>query len=68
MSNTTHSPEEQMRAHQFLYYVLGTPTLSDFEYDMFCKNNNLFGGGGSDCASDYSLADRQLAASYLKKK
>ena len=53
--------ESVIRAHQYLYYVLGEPVLSDREYDDLCRRNNVFGGGGSDRASDYTLEERQLA-------
>ena len=55
MSNSAaYSPALIMRAHQYLYYVRGCPIISDYEYDMFCKRHGLEGGGGSDCASDYT--------------
>ena len=48
------SPFLTMRAHQYLYYVMCRPVISDYEYDRFCKKHGLEGGGGSDRASDYS--------------
>ena len=50
-----------MRAHQYLYYVEGNPFLTDREYDLFCRINNLDGKGGSDRASDYSQEEIDLA-------
>lgn len=58
---TNHTPEEIMKAHQYLYYVKARPVLSDREYDQFCKANGLFGGGGSDCEDHYSEAIKKLA-------
>jgi hypothetical protein len=55
-----------MRALQYLYYVEGVSLLSDQDYDFFCKEYNLFGGGGSDREADYSLLEKQLAQ-LLKK-
>lgn len=60
------SPHLVMRAHQFLYYVLGRPVISDYQYDMFCKEHGLFGGGGSDSASDYSDEEKEYAYSLFK--
>ena len=57
----TQSPENLIKAHQYLYYVKGETVISDFEYDQFCKKHNFFGGGGSDRAQDYSKEVRELA-------
>lgn len=54
-------PKDIMLAHQYLYYVLGEPAISDYEYDMFCKLHNLDGGGGSDRKEDYSQEIINLA-------
>ncbi len=59
------SLEEQLnnsiKAHQYLYYVEGTPIISDQAYDTLCKKLNVFGGGGSDRAADYSKETKELA-------
>lgn len=55
------TPEELMRAHQYLYYVTCSPVLSDWDYDVFCKEHGLFGGGGSDLERDYSEETKALA-------
>jgi NAD-dependent DNA ligase len=47
------TPSDIMQAHQYLYYVRCAPVLSDYEYDRFCQECGLEGGGGSDLASDY---------------
>jgi len=46
-------PEKWIKAHQYLYYVKGEPVWSDQQYDKFCKEHNIFGGGGSDSISTY---------------
>lgn len=53
-----------MKAHQYLYYVEARPVLSDYEYDKFCREHDLEGGGGSDRASDYPPAVIALAKSF----
>ena len=58
--------QKLLKAHQYLYYVLNRPVLSDYEYDIWCKKNNLEGGGGSDSASDYSKEEIQLAERLIK--
>ena len=55
------NPELRVKAHQFLYYVKGNPQITDREYDHVCKSLGIFGGGGSDCASDYSDEEKALA-------
>jgi NAD-dependent DNA ligase len=55
------TPTEVMLAHQYLYYVLGRPVLSDHEYDLFCKRHGLRGNGGSDLEDDYTDTVKQLA-------
>ena len=55
------SPERIMRAHQFLYYVKVTPVLSDYGYDMLCRDNGLHSGCGSDLASSYTQEEIDLA-------
>ena len=58
--------EQIMKAHQYLYYVLGFPVLTDQEYDRFCSDNGLFGGGGSDRDEDYSADTKALADAILE--
>lgn len=55
------SPAATIRAHQYLYYVKCRPVLSDRDYDELCKFHGLEGGGGSDRACDYTLAEIELA-------
>ena len=50
----TATPEDFMKAHQYLYYVKSDPVWDDFQYDAYCKQYGLFGGGGSDSAADYA--------------
>ena len=54
-----------MRAHQYLYYCCGMPVISDREYDLFCRENNLDGKGGSDLESDYTEEEKAFARSLL---
>jgi NAD-dependent DNA ligase len=61
-----NTSEEIMQAHQYLYYCLGRPILSDWEYDMFCRDNELDGKGGSDLESSYSDKVKELALKFLK--
>jgi len=56
-----------MRAHQFLYYVMGQPVLSDFAYDQFCKEHGLEGNGGSDMESSYKEEEKELARKMLRE-
>lgn len=55
-----------LRAHQYLYYILGTPVLTDHEFDMWGRDNDLDYKGGSDCADDYTEEQKELAAKILK--
>ena len=61
-------PEQIVQAHQYLYYILAKPVLSDYEYDMLCKKHGIDGGGGSDMASSYPVAIRAIALNMLKVK
>jgi hypothetical protein len=61
-----NTPEEIMQAHQYLYYCLGTPIWSDYQYDMFCRDNCLDGKGGSDLESSYPDYIKELAFKFLK--
>jgi NAD-dependent DNA ligase len=55
-----------LRAHQYLYYILGTPVLTDHEFDMWGRDNDLDYKGGSDCADDYSQDEKDLASDILR--
>lgn len=55
------TPEQIVRAHQYLYYVLCEPVISDYEYDMFCQKHGIEGGGGSDIADSYTDFEKDLA-------
>jgi SAM-dependent methyltransferase len=61
-------PAMIMEAHQYLYYVRATPVLSDMEYDNFCKQHGLNGGGGSDMESSYSEGVRSYAQKLLANR
>lgn len=67
MSPEDAAPEEIMQAHQYLYYVKSEPIISDYEYDMFCKEHGLFGGGGSDLWDSYSERVRSLAEEMYRR-
>ena len=67
MIKTVPPPEQIVQAHQYLYYVLGTPILSDYSYDMYCSKHGIYGGGGSDRAADYHPSIRVLAERLLKE-
>lgn len=62
------NPHLLMRAHQYLYYVKCSPVISDYEYDRFCKDNGLDGGGGSDRARDYFEDEIELAYDLINNK
>lgn len=57
-----------MRAHQYLYYVIGEPVIADHEFDRFCRMHSLDSGGGSDRTSDYSQEEVLEAEAMLHKK
>lgn len=59
------TPEQIQQAHQYLYYVLGRPVWSDYEYDRFCSKHGLECGGGSDLASSYTPEVQKLALSLI---
>lgn len=56
------------KAHQYLYYCLAQPVLSDHEYDMWGHNNNLDYKNGSDSESDYSDEEKELARKILNRE
>ena len=57
-----------MRAHQYLYHVIGSPVMADHEFDRFCRMHDLDGSGGSDRASDYKHEEVIEAGLILHKK
>ena len=58
--------EVVVKALQYLYYVKCTPAVSDYDFDLFCKRNGIFGGGGSDRAQDYMEAEVVVADRLLR--
>ena len=60
------SPETTIKVHQYLYYVLAKPVWSDRTYDMFYREHDLFGGGGSDLVSDYPDDVIQMANDLIE--
>ena len=52
---------DYIRAHQFLYYVVCMPVLSDYEYDVFGRDSGEDYKGGSDRSDDYTGAQQDLA-------
>ena len=59
-------PEMLMKAHQYLYYCMARPVISDHEYDQFCLEHKLDGKGGSDCEWHYSEEEKELAIELLQ--
>ena len=62
----TPTPEQIVKAHQYLYYVQARPIWTDRHYDSYCRRNGLSGIGGSDRACDYSDSDRLLASRLVE--
>lgn len=62
------SKETEIRAHQYLYYVLGTPVITDREYDYMCRLCGIEGSGGSDLESSYSDEEKSAAISMLNRR
>jgi len=60
------TPQHVVKAHQYLYYVLGTAVWSDYDYDKYCRKYGIEGGGGSDCAEHYSEDEKKLARLFLE--
>lgn len=58
---------DYLRAHQYLYYILARPVLTDYEYDMFGRDSGEDYKGGSDRTEDYSLNDKALALAILDR-
>lgn len=52
---------DYIRAHQYLYYVLGRPVLSDHDYDVFGRESGEDYKGGSDCPNHYAPGVVELA-------
>ncbi len=67
MDGCEMSMEQVVQAHQYLYYVLSRPVLSDFDYDMLCRQHEIDGGGGSDCESHYTPEVKALAEDFLRR-
>ncbi len=67
MNDAKPTPEQVMKAHQYLYYVGPHNVWSDYEYDQFCDRHGLDGKGGSDRASDYPAEVVKLAHEILKE-
>ncbi len=63
---TSLPPAQIVQAHQYLYYVLSQPVISDYEYDMYCQRHGIEGNGGSDLASSYPAAIKAIAANMLR--
>ena len=61
LNDGSMTPEEVMLAHQYLYYVVDLPVIQDREYDAFCDEHGLFGGGGSDRGQDYDWVVKDFA-------
>jgi len=57
-----YSNLDYIRAHQYLYYCLGLPVISDHEYDQWGRNNCKEDyKNGSDLESSYTTEQKQLA-------
>jgi hypothetical protein len=52
---------DYLRAHQYLYYCVCTPVLTDYEYDMFGRDTGEDYKGGSDNPAHYSSVQVDLA-------
>lgn len=55
------TPEQVVKAHQYLYYVKAEPIVSDYAYDMFCQRHGIDGHGGSDLPESYTDREKALA-------
>ncbi len=65
--------ERILLAHRYLYYVLGRPVISDFEYDKLERehlkkfpDSVAMNQPGSDKAEHYSAEVQRLALILLK--
>ena len=64
-----YSNLDYIRAHQYLYYCLFWPVLSDFEYDKWGRDNcEEDYKNGSDLESSYTKEQKDLAALILAGK
>ena len=63
--SSSPSPIALVRAHQYLYYVLAQPVLSDWDYDALCRHHGIEGGGGSDMEESYTEEEKVLARHLL---
>lgn len=64
--------EREVMIHRFLYYVLSTPVISDFEYDIIeaearkiCLPDSPVHGVGSSLGSSYPAEIKRLAGERL---
>lgn len=57
---------DYIRAHQFLYYVLARPVLTDHEYDVFGRDSGEDYKGGSDMPASYPTHQKALAYDILE--
>lgn len=63
--------EDQCMVHRYLYYVVGTPMISDYDYDMLEKiavlnapKNHPIHSTGSDLESSYKKNIIDIANQY----
>jgi NAD-dependent DNA ligase len=61
MNANPFTPDQVVKAHQYLYYIGPSPIWSDYEYDQYCSLHCIDGKGGSDCERDYSSEEKKLA-------
>lgn len=66
MPLSTFTPKQLQQVHQYLYYVVGQTVWTDWQYDEYCKEHGLEGGGGSDCAEHYAPEIREAAKALLR--
>ncbi len=65
--------ECEVMAHRYLYYVLGTPVITDFMYDQLERTarqvlppSSCVHSVGSSLASSYTIHHIQMAEEFLK--
>lgn len=56
-----YSLESVVAAMQYQYYVKLAAKVSDYQYDKFCHNHDIEGGGGSDSAASYTQLEIKLS-------
>lgn len=68
MELTRKEAEKFCKSFQYLYYCKCPPQLpvEDFQYDKFCRNFYIQGGGGSDLETSYTQAEKDMAEMLLK--